>query len=179
MSSGRTKRFRFSRKASRANRLSRLRSTEPPTLRLTVIPILERPHVPGTTKAIKKWALTRIPVADNRENSERFRMRSVFLKKNRNGLITLKGIGPLQPPGSAGQPCSSLGATTAQYLPAALGGHTFTESVISGSSQSAGLKWSFHACTSCLYSIPRPRICILTAAVEGNGCPASAESEMA
>jgi hypothetical protein len=100
------------------------------------------------------------------------------LKKNRNGLITLKGIGPLQPPGSACQPCSSFGATTAQYLPAALGGHTFTESMIPGSSQSAGLKWSFHACTSCLYSIPQPRICILTAAVEGDGCPPPAEREM-
>jgi len=45
---------------------------------------------------------------------------------------------------------AAFGAPAAQHLAAAFGGHTLTESVISDSTQSAGLKWSFHGCTSWL-----------------------------
>jgi hypothetical protein len=92
--------------------------------------------------------LSRIPLSDNRRKSERFEMRSTFFKKNRNGSVALKGLGPDRSRESACQSGPSFAAAAAQHFSAAFSGHAFTESVIPGSAQSAGLKWSFHICTS-------------------------------
>jgi hypothetical protein len=39
---------------------------------------------------MKKRVFRRLPVSDNLRNSERFKIRSVFLKKKRNDLSALK-----------------------------------------------------------------------------------------
>jgi hypothetical protein len=49
---------------------------------------------------------------------------------------------------SACQPGSSFGAAPVQHFTASLGGHAFPESVVSHPTKSAGLKRSFHDCTS-------------------------------
>lgn len=84
ISRGLASRCRFSRKASLANRLIRLRCTAPPTLRLTVIPIREAPPLAGAAKTMKNRVDIRCPESDSAINSERFKRRSVFLKKKRN-----------------------------------------------------------------------------------------------
>lgn len=96
ISKGRPKRCRFSRKASLINRLIRFRSTAPPTLRLTVIPIRERPLLAGATKTMKKRVLSRRPVPDNAINSVRFRMRSAFLRKKRKSSVAFNRFGAAQ-----------------------------------------------------------------------------------
>jgi len=143
MSKGRSKRCRFNRNASLAKRLIRLRSTAPPTLRLTVTPIRERPFFAGATSAMKKSIFNRRPASDKPINSERFKIRLAFFRKNRNGSATLKMVGQIGSE-SACQPNPSLGAATAQHFAAALGGHPFAEPVVSSPTQSAWLKWSFH-----------------------------------
>jgi hypothetical protein len=89
MSIGRSNLCRFTRKTSLAKRLSRLRSTAPPTFRLIVIPIRERSPLAGATNAIKKLKFSRLPVSDKLVNSERFKKRSAFFRKKRNGWATL------------------------------------------------------------------------------------------
>lgn len=90
ISRGLASRCRFSRKASLANRLIRLRCTAPPTLRLTVIPIREAPPLAGVANTMNNRVATRCPESDNAINSERFKRRSVFLKKKRNYFFSAR-----------------------------------------------------------------------------------------
>ena len=96
---------------------------------------------------------------DKATNSERFRIRSAFFKKKRNGLAT-----PVYPlncrldtiVASPGQTGAALRPAAAQDLPAAFGGHAFAKSVVAHASTSAGLKRSFHygLSFSCLMAGP-------------------------
>jgi hypothetical protein len=113
-----------------------------------VMPILERPLVAGANTTMKKFVLKRRPESDRHKNSERFKMRSLFLRKKRNELVSLEGLDSPHYNASACKTGPSFGAAPAQHLSTAFGGHPFPETVVSRSTQSAWLKWSFHVSTS-------------------------------
>jgi hypothetical protein len=75
-------------------------------------------------------------------------MRSLFFRKKRNGLIALEGLDSPNYNASACKTGPSFGAPPAQHLSTAFGGHPFPETMVSCSTQSAWLKWSFHVSTS-------------------------------
>jgi hypothetical protein len=110
---------------------------------------------PGATKARKSSVCTFRPLSDNSTNLERFKIRSAFLKKKLKRSPTpakrLAGRVPAHKHTTARlarQASSALGPAAVQNSPARLGGHAFSESMVPGSFEPAGLKWSFHRCRS-------------------------------
>jgi hypothetical protein len=110
---------------------------------------------PGVTKAKKSSVCTFRPISDNSTNSARFRIRSAFLKKKLKRSPTpakrLAGSVPARKHPAARLACqagSALGPAAAQNISTRLGGHAFAKSMVPGSFEPAGLKWSFHRCRS-------------------------------
>jgi len=102
ISKGRGNILRFRRKCSRASRLMRLRSTAPPTLRLTVTPKRDSSPRLGATTATNSSERVARPVTDKPTYSDRFRIRSIFWKENLNSVIALQSIGWINRPSGCG-----------------------------------------------------------------------------
>jgi hypothetical protein len=112
---------------SRTRRLMRLRTTAPPTLRLTVIPslcsLISWPLGPGATRSTKPGPTARRPSRPTRPNSEDRRSRS-----SRRSRPVGPNTGLLRRSGDC-HPLAALRTPPAQHRAAALGLHPLPESV--------------------------------------------------
>jgi hypothetical protein len=129
---------RCSRKNSRTSRFALFRSTEPPTLRLAVIPRRVSLVVPGPWSTRKcRLALPLLP---------RWIRRKSLRERTRRARVSRRSVLPASRLGRRhhGQTLATLGPTPLQHQPATRRGHTCTETMTAAPSEIAGLIGSFH-----------------------------------
>jgi hypothetical protein len=129
---------RCSRKNSRTSRFARFRSTDPPTLRLAVIPRRVSLVVPGIWSTRKcRLALPRLV---------RWILKKSRRDRTRRARVRRKSV--LPPPGFGRsrhrKPMAAFGTTAFDYQAATRSGHTGSETMTATPSQIAGLIRSFH-----------------------------------
>ncbi len=128
----------FNRKYSRIRRLIRFLWAALPTFRVTVMPSRGRSYRPGAKKAITQSFCSLRPDLVSSRNSDRFKIRSSFLKEKRIG--TYFGILTVSTCESRPTFCSpSINYSTTRFWR-----HSFAKSMVSGPSDSAGLKSTIH-----------------------------------
>lgn len=142
----------FNRKYSRTRRLIRFLCAAFPTFRVTVMPSLGLSSRPGLKKAIKQSFWNLRPDLVSSRNSDRFKIRSSFLKEKR--IVIHYPLPIIQFAGltvSTGEPGPTLCPAPINYPATRFRRHPFTKSMISGPSDSAGLKSTFHFISPLFY----------------------------
>ena len=128
----------FNRKYSRMRRLIRFLRAALPTFLVTVMPSLGRSYRPGAKKAIRQSFCNLRPDLVSSRNSDRFKIRSSFLKEKRIG--TYFSIMAVLTCESSPTFCSpSINDSATRFWR-----HPFAKSMVSGPSDSAGLKSTLH-----------------------------------
>jgi len=124
---------------SRASRLMRLRSTAPPTLRVTVTPRrLSRPSLRSNTKTVKNRVARRVPSrVDVRKSRRRIRRPTAPRE-------SAMPSGSLLPLGHSRERMTTLRAALREHASSARGAHASAEPVVAGSANAAGLKGALH-----------------------------------
>ena len=144
----------FNRKYSRIRRLIRFLCAALPTFRVTVIPSLGQLNRPGLIKAIKQSFSNLRPDRVSSWNSDRFKIRSSFLKEKRiviHYLSSITHFNGLTASGWKSHP--ALYPALTNDPASCFRRHPFAKSMVSGPFDSAGLKSSLHFISPLFYYI--------------------------